>query len=123
MSRTLRMSVTNGNRPTTKYPSTGSPCPTKEETAPEWEFWDLQSQPHTLPLLQVASSQIQLDSSCRASPESPSSAQNTKIGLLISPALFSTSQSSQRPQCSLKESPVGSRTKILRDLSGITERW
>lgn len=89
MSRALEMSVTNGNRLTTKYPSTSSPCPTKEKTAPEWEFWDLQSQPHTLPLLQVASSQIQLDSSFRASPESPSSAQNTKIGLLISPAMSS----------------------------------
>lgn len=74
-----------------------------------------------------ASSQIQLDSSCRGSPESSSSAQKTKIGLLISPVksslLHIPAFSKVLVPGSLKKSPVSSRTKILRGPSVIPECW
>lgn len=120
MSRALEMSVTTGNRPSTKYQSLCSTCHTKEGAAAEWGFWDLQSQPP--PPSSPAESLF--PSSWPA--QSPSSAKITKFGLLLTPcrelySLHSSFLTGEKVLGSMQRSPEGSRAKILRGPCEITE--
>lgn len=120
MPRALEMSVTTGNRPSTKYQSLCSTCHTKEGAAAEWGFWDLQSQPP--PPSSPAESLF--PSSWPA--QSPSSAKSTKFGLLLTPcrelcSLHSSFLTGEKVPGSMQRSPEGSRAKILRGPREITE--